>query len=222
MTTEHSRREAVGPHFSLPAMLRARNRSNEAVQRIAHAIRPGLTEGDAAALATDLLREMGMQRLWHPTLVRFGEGTLKKFNEPLEPTRVLGEHDIFFVDIGPVWDAHEGDAGDTFVVGDDPDMRACADAARTLWHDVARRWRAEGLGGGALYAYAAERATAMGWRLNLDIRGHRVSDFPHAIYKAGNLGDFADCPSTGLWILEIQIAHPTKAFGAFFEDMLAA
>ncbi|MFP3748232.1 (Fe-S)-binding protein, partial [Achromobacter sp. SIMBA_011] len=34
------------------------------------------------------------------------------------------------------------------------------------------------------------------------------------------LGDFDACPNAGLWILEIQIAHPTKPFGAFYEDLL--
>ena len=37
--------------------------------------------------------------------------------------------------------------------------------------------------------------------------GHRVRDFPHAIDKAGNLGDFGDfdgAPATGPWILEIR------------------
>ena len=206
----------------MPAMLHARDRSNEAVQRIARAIRPGMEEGQAVTLATEMLREMGMQRLWHPTIVRFGAATLKKFNELSDASRRLGERDIFFVDIGPVWDGHEGDAGDTFVVGDDLEMTACAEAARTLWHDVAARWRAGGLDGRALYAHAAERASELGWRLNLDIKGHRVSDFPHAIYRAGDLGDFAGCPSAGLWILEIQIAHPTREFGAFYEDILVS
>jgi len=27
-------------------------------------------------------------------------------------------------------------------------------------------------------------------------------------------------PSSGLWILEIQIAHPSEPFGAFYEDLL--
>ena len=133
-----------------------------------------------------------------------------------------GRDAVFFVDIGPVWAGHEGDAGETFVVGDDPEMQACAAAARTLWHEVAARWRDDGLAGPALYAHAAERAQAMGWRFNHDIQGHRVSDFPHAIYKAGRLGDFGERPSSGLWILEIQIAHPTRPFGAFFEDLLVA
>ena len=64
------------------------------------------------------------------------------------------------------------------------------------------------------------RAETMGWRLNWEVKGHRVSDFPHAIYKAGALGDFAASPTTGLWILEIQIAHPTRPIGAFYEDLL--
>ena len=44
---------------------------------------------------------------------------------------------------------------------------------------------------------------------------------PHAyIYGAGRLADFVQCPSTGLWILEIQIAHPVLPYGAFYEDIL--
>jgi hypothetical protein len=60
----------------------------------------------------------------------------------------------------------------------------------------------------------------MGWTLNWKVKGHRVSDFPHAIYKAGALGDFEGAPATGLWILEIQIAHPDRPIGAFYEDLL--
>ena len=43
--------------------------------------------------------------------------------------------------------------------------------------------------------------------MNLDIKGHRVSDFPHAIHRGGDLGDFEHYPNAGLWILEIQIAE---------------
>jgi hypothetical protein len=68
---------------------------------------------------------------------------------------------------------------------------------------------------------AAYSIDAMGWRLNLDIKGHRVSDFPHAIHRGGDLGDFENYPNAGLWILEIQIAHPSKPYGAFYEDLLA-
>lgn len=214
------RREAHGDAFSLETMQHARQRSWEAVRAIAAQVRPGTTEAEANAQALATLEALGMDRVWHPAIVRLGESTLRTFKEPIAAERVLGETDIFFVDIGPVWRGHEGDAGDTFVVGDDAEMAACAQAARTLWHEVSQRWREDGLSGMALYAWVAERAAAMGWRLNQDIKGHRVCDFPHAIYRAGDLGDFGLCPATGLWILEIQIAHPTRPFGAFFEDLL--
>jgi Xaa-Pro aminopeptidase len=216
------RTEATGTRFSLGAMRAARTLSQRAVSRIASGMHPGMTHAQAHELAMATLQKLGMERNWHPIVIRFGEDTLKIFRETSDPDRVLGAQDIFFVDIGPVWEGHEGDAGDTFVMGDDPQMHACAEAARVLWQDVAERWRADRLSGQALYAYAAERAEAMGWRLNLDIKGHRVCDFPHAIYQAGKLGDFGLCPATGIWILEIQIAHPTRPFGAFYEDLLMA
>jgi hypothetical protein len=85
---------------------------------------------------------------------------------------------------------------------------------------VAHAWRTQGLSGEALYAFAEQEATAMGWRLNHETKGHRVSDFPHAVFKAGDLGELGELPSSGLWILEIQIAHPTEPYGAFYEDLL--
>ncbi|MHA7684789.1 M24 family metallopeptidase [Cupriavidus sp. PET2-C1] len=221
-STSRLDREAVGAKFSLPAMQYARDKTFEGVQRIAAGIRPGMTEKQACDFARITLEAMGMQRIWHQIIVRFGRNTLKTFKERIDPDHVLGAHDIFFIDLGIVWDDHEGDAGDTFVVGEDPEMHACAEAARVLWREVSARWREDGLGGPALYQYAAQRAEAAGWKLNLEIKGHRVSDFPHAIYRAGDLGDYEPCPKTGLWILEIQIAHPTRPFGAFYEDILIA
>jgi len=202
-------------------MLRARDLTFQAVRRIAAMIEPGVTEGRGGEIAQEVLEAMGMDRLWHRNVVRFGPGTLETFHGDFQPDYVLQADDIFYVDLGAVWDGHEGDAGDTFVVGNDAEMAACAEAARALWTDVAARWRNDGLDGQALYDHARQRAEAMGWRLNWEVKGHRVSDFPHAIYKAGALGEFDRPPATGLWILEIQIAHPTRPIGAFFEDLLA-
>jgi Xaa-Pro aminopeptidase len=213
-------KQAVGSRYVLDSMKLARDKTWEAVTRLAGNVRPGMLESEATAECKQILAELGMDRIWHPVLVRFGENTLKKFNQRSEIDPRLKDNDIFFIDLGVVWDAHEGDAGATFVVGEDMEMKACAEAAKTVFDDVERHWRATGAGGKALYEYAAERADALGWRLNLDIKGHRVSDFPHAIYKAGNLGDFDPCPDAGLWILEIQLAHPTRPFGAFYEDLL--
>jgi Xaa-Pro aminopeptidase len=217
---EAARQQAVGSRYVLDSMKFAREKTFEVVNRLGEIVRPGMLESEATEECKKLLGELGMERIWHPILVRFGENTLKKFNERSDGDPRLNDDDIFFIDLGVVWEGHEGDSGATFVVGNDAEMKACADAAKTVFDDVERHWRTTGAGGKALYDYAGERATELGWRLNLDIKGHRVSDFPHAIYKAGKLGDFDACPDAGLWILEIQLAHPTRPFGSFYEDLL--
>jgi Xaa-Pro aminopeptidase len=213
-------REAVGKHFDPARMLRARELSWAALRGIRERMRPGIGEDEARAEAAEVFRELGMERLWHPVVIRIGENTTRTFREPSKPGVRLGEDDIYFIDLGLVFDGHEGDVGDTFATGADPGKRACAEAARRLFDLVADAWRTRGLSGQALYAFAAEQAEAMGWRLNHAIKGHRVSDFPHAIHKAGDLGALEHAPASGLWILEIQIAHPSEPYGAFYEDLL--
>ncbi|WP_049623592.1 M24 family metallopeptidase [Frateuria defendens] len=214
-------REAVGQRFDPALMRRARERSWAVLHAIRERMRPGIDEAQARAMAAEVFREHGVERLWHPPIVRIGPNTTRTFRQPSEPGVRLGERDIYFIDLGLVFDGHEGDVGDTFAVGEAPERQACAEAARALFDQVAAAWRTQGLSGQALYAYAGERAAALGWRLNHAIKGHRVGDFPHAVHKAGDLGTLASRPSDGLWILEIQIAHPTEAFGAFHEDLLA-
>ncbi|MGC1547524.1 MAG: M24 family metallopeptidase [Rhodanobacter sp.] len=213
-------REAVGTHFDPQRMHHARERSWVALQGIRERMRPGISEDEAKAEATEVFRLLGMERLWHPVIIRIGPNTTKTYRQRSNPDIRLGENDTYFIDLGLVFDGHEGDVGDTFVVGHAPEQQACADAARELFHAVADAWRTQGLSGQSLYTFAEERAEAMGWRLNHEVKGHRVSDFPHSVHKAGDLGELDAAPSSGLWILEIQIAHPTEPFGAFYEDLL--
>jgi len=201
-------------------MHRARELSWAALHGIRQRMRPGISEAEAKIEAAEVFRSLGMERLWHPIVIRIGANTTKTYRERSEPNIRLGENDIYFIDLGLVFEGHEGDVGDTFVMGRAPEHQACADAARELFRIVADTWRRDGISGQALYAFAEQQAETMGWRLNHEIKGHRVSDFPHSIHKAGDLGELDATPSSGLWILEIQIAHPTEPYGAFFEDLL--
>ncbi len=217
--TNHSR-EAVGERFDHALMQHAREKTWAALQGIRERMHPGISEDEAKLEAADVFRKLGFERLWHPVLIRIGANTAKTYRQRSDPNVRLGENDSYFIDLGLVFDGHEGDVGDTFVVGHAPERQACANAARVLFGEVAGAWRTQGLSGQALYAFAGERAQAMGWRLNHAIKGHRVSDFPHSVHKGGDLGELETSPSSGLWVLEIQIAHPTESFGAFYEDLL--
>jgi Xaa-Pro aminopeptidase len=211
--------EAVGVHYDRQRMLDARAASLAAVDAIAGRMTPGMLEDDAQTVVREVLAGMGLARGWHAPYVRFGVNTALTYGQPSAPGTRLGEDDIFFVDIGPVMDRWEGDAGTTFTTGGDPEFNRCAADVRAIWNEVRDAWRA-GATGAALYDLAAERTAARGWVLNLDLAGHRIGDFPHKAIHKGTLAAWGERPAPDLWVLEVQIARADGAFGAFHEDML--
>lgn len=212
--------ERVGPHYDRERMLEARGHTFRAIEAIAARIQPGMTEQQGVELAKSVLKQAGLLRGWHGVYVRFGENTLCTYADKDAPNRVLQENDIFFIDIGPVWKRCEGDGGMTFAVGNDPDMQRAARDVQEIFDLVHAKWRADALTGTALYDYASATARSLGWELNMDISGHRLSDFPHAALHEGTLASASFVPKPELWVLEVQIRHPTRPFGAFFEDLL--
>src|ERR1700722_949611 len=212
--------EATGANFSVAKQLDVRARTHKALRQTAANITPGMAEEDAAAMAREVLGTMDMRKGWHRVIVRFGPNTTKDFMAKSEPGVVLGEQDIFFLDIGPVHGDTEGDAGQTFVFGDDLEHHKAARDVRALWDEVREQWFTAGLTGTALYEYAVKRAEELGWELNLDLSGHRLGDFPHEAHYDGSLADADIRPNPNLWVLEMAIRHPTRRFGAFYEDLL--
>jgi Xaa-Pro aminopeptidase len=212
--------EATGDGFSLQELLYVRARTRRAVHMIADRVKPGMSEDSAKEVARSVLTSLGMRRGWHHIIVRCGPNTTKDFMERSEPGVVLGENDIFFIDIGPIFRNSEGDAGDTFVFGDDPDHHRAKRDVRAIWEDVRQMWFDEGITGQDLYRYAVSATEQRGWKLNLDLSGHRLSDYPHSAHYDGALADVSFRPNPNLWVLEIAIAHPDGGFGAFYEDLL--
>ena len=214
--------EKTGPNYSVEKLLAARRKTTEAVLRIAEKIQPGMLKEDARRVGQETLEQLGSTAGWHKTLVRFGTNTVKNYVDASEPNVRLGNNDIFFVDIGPIWGDTEGDGGGTFVIGDnpDPDMQRCVLDVKRIFQTVRQQWMASQMTGKELYDFAVKAAAEFGWVLNLGLTGHRLSDFPHKAHYAGTLGAISVRPSANLWILEIQIRHPSKPFGGFFEDLL--
>lgn len=212
--------ERVGPSYSIEKMKEASRLSWKALHLIASKIHPGMDEAEATLLAKAEFKALGATAHWHRPLVRFGSGTLKIFNEPSDPRTVLQVDDIFFLDVGPVWDGHEGDVGRSFVIGSDPEKTRVVNASRCIWEETSEEWK-KGVTGVSLYAFAEARAKERGVLLVSEIQGHRLSDFPHAaLVKGAVLGRQEFVPAPGAWVLEIQVRHPTLPFGAFHEDLL--
>jgi len=218
--TDQAAIEGVRADYDRGMMLTVREMTRRAIEEIAAAIRPGMLEERAREITREVLKGAGMTRGWHAPQVRFGRNTLKPFGAPSEPGVVLNDNDIFFLDIGPVWRQIEGDAGATFAVGDDPDMLRIVADVRRVFDDSRLAWLTRGLTGAQLYDFASQRARDLGWELNLDMNGHRLANFPHAAIHDGPLANTVFRPSAGLWVLEIQIRHPTRLISAFYEDLL--
>ncbi|MGO9453225.1 MAG: M24 family metallopeptidase [Candidatus Binataceae bacterium] len=212
--------ERTGDKWSLDALMGARAKTKAAIAAIAENITPGMLEEDARQMAKGVLEAAGSTKGWHKILIRFGPNTIKNFEDPSERGVALGADDLFFIDIGPVWGDTEGDGGETFVTGSDPDMARCKDAVKRIFHLVREKWLTTGMGGAALYEFAQKTTADMGWILNMELTGHRLSEFPHSAYYDGTLAAVSMRPSPNLWVLEVQIKHPTKPIGGFFEDLL--
>jgi methionyl aminopeptidase len=106
------------------------------------------------------------------------------------------------------------------VVGSNPDHHRAKEEVKIIWDMVRDKWFSEGLTGHELYDFAIETTKGFGWRLNLDLSGHRLSDYPHSAHYDGSLADVEFRPNPNLWVLEIAIVDPDRHFGAFYEDLL--
>jgi methionyl aminopeptidase len=212
--------EGTGSTFDLGGFMGVRARTRKAVHLIAQQILPGMPEERAKEIARSTLASLGMRRGWHHIIVRCGSNTTKDFMARSEPGVILQENDIFFVDIGPVYGEFEGDAGDTFVLGDNPLHLKAKKDVREIWEIVRTKWLAEQITGAELYEFAINTTEEFGWKLNMDLSGHRLSEYPHSAHYDGPLAEVGFKPKPNLWVLEIAIAHPDKTFGAFYEDLL--
>lgn len=210
--------EAVGPNFDFDKFKIARDRSVQLVHACAKKIQVGMTEEDGHEILKSELAKHGSEKLWHPSKVRFGINTLKTFREKSEPNVVLKKGDVFFFDIGPVFNGHEGDYGETFVCEEESNI--AADASKIVFKKTSAFWRETKQTGKALYDFASAEANKLGFELNMDMDGHRLGDFPHALHFKGGLPDHEGTPVPGLWILEVHLRDLKNNRGTFFEDLL--
>ncbi len=218
--------ENVDEKFVMAGLLKARKKTLAVMHEIRNALKPGLTEDDARKLALEIFRKEGVTKHWHKPYIRFAKGTALTFHQALQPEYRLQLDDPFYIDLGPIWPdeelglEYEGDVGDTFVLGTHPKAEECAKTARQLFAEGQDYWQKHSCTGKELYAYLKQRTESLGYKFAEDVDGHRVADFPHHKYSRDRLSKLLFCPSSSLWVLEIQIMSPDMSFGAFFEDML--
>jgi hypothetical protein len=218
--------EAVNPTFVKEGILKAQKKSWDVLNDLKSLMKIGITEDEARKLALQLFQDHGVTKHWHRPYIRFGAGTTLTFNDPLRTGAFLKDGDPYYLDLGPVWiDSelgleYEGDVGDTFVFGNNPEAEKCAQTARDLFDQAKQKWKETKLDGKSIYEFLHQEASNRNYQLIEHVKGHRVSDFPHHRYSKSTLGDIDFCPNESLWVLEIQIIEPRLQIGAFYEDLL--
>lgn len=217
----HEVNESVGEKFNPVLLEKARDKTLAVIEEAKNFVKAGMTEVELKEKLIEIQEAAGYERTWHPPQVRFGPNSTLPFGVPGQKDYELQENDIYFLDLGLVFEGHEGDVGRPYTVGDNPEQKRCCEDAKLIWQEVRDHWSETGVTGSELYEFAEQRAQARDWVLSKKkANGHRISDFPHAARIRGTIMDWEKHPETNRWILEIQINHPSGNWGAFYEDLL--
>jgi len=188
-------------------------------------------ERDIYALAESAF---GVERHWHKRIVRAGANTLAIAGDN-PPIRTIGEDDMVFLDLGPVFDTWEADVGRSYAVGGDPAKHALVAALPGQFEAVRAHFLANPeITGAELFDFAIESAERAGWIFGGAIAGHIVSEFAHALIPGPkqrnrigpeNLEPMSEPDPLGrkrYWIVEIHLLAPDRSFGGFYERLLLA
>lgn len=211
--------EKCGEKFNLNHFISAQEKTKNIVLEFSKKIVPGMNEKETHALFDKFLLDSEVEKKWHPTKLRMGPNTTKSFREESQDYTLL-ENDLFFFDIGPVFFEHEGDYGQTFAIGNNPTFHELAQAPEHIFQLTKKAWIEKKLNGIELYQFAEFEAKKLGLKLNTNMYGHRLGDFPHALYSRDKLGEIDFNPAPKLWVLEIHLINEKLDRGAFFEDIL--
>jgi Xaa-Pro aminopeptidase len=196
-------------------------------------IRPGKTESEINESIYDLAAQMyGISRYWHKRIVRAGRNTLAPYDDN-PPDLTVGEDDVVFLDLGPVFEEWEADFGRTFVVGNDPlKLKLCRDieeafaTGKRYFHENAE------ITGAELYAYAQQLAEQAGWEYGGPIAGHLIGVFPHEKIAGDKITLYVHPKNhdrmrkrdasgrARQWIFEIHFVDRAREIGGFYEELL--
>src|SRR5580693_3999608 len=196
-------------------------------------IRTGVKETEINEGVYTLAEQMyGISRYWHKRIVRAGPNTLAPYDEN-PPDLTVGEDDIIFLDLGPVFEDWEADFGRTFVVGSDPlklklrdDVAAAFQAGKKYFREHPDITACE------LYRHAQDLAREYGWEFGGPIAGHLIGHFPHEKIEGDKVSLYVHPDSKLLmrlpdehgrprhWILEIHFVDRARQIGGFFEELL--
>jgi Xaa-Pro aminopeptidase len=196
-------------------------------------IHPGLSESRLNENIYNLAKEMyGITTYWHKRIVRAGSNTLAPYAEN-PPDLTVGEDDILFLDLGPVFEDWEADFGRTFVLGSDPQkLKLRDDVGKAFAEGKQYFHQTPDITASQLFRYVVTLANKSGWEFGGRIAGHLIGQFPHERIAEDKVTLYvhpeSHLPMRSLngkgqerhWILEIHFVDREREIGGFFEELL--
>jgi Xaa-Pro dipeptidase len=217
------------------ALLMAQHKANELFEAVEKQglIRPHVLESQLNQDVYDLAERMfGISTYWHKRIVRAGANTLAPYDEN-PPDLTVGDDDILFLDLGPVFEEWEADFGRTFVVGSDPHkLKLRDDVAKGFMLGKKYFHEHPDITAVELYRHAQKLARDFGWEFGGAIAGHLIGQFPHeripgdkvTLYvHPSNPNRMRDPDAEGRerhWIFEIHFVDRARRIGGFYEELL--
>ena len=217
------------------ALLDAQQKADELFKAVESqgVIRPNALESRINQDIFDLAAQMlGVEAYWHKRIVRAGRNTLAPYDEN-PPDLTVGEDDIVFLDLGPVFEAWEADFGRTFVLGSDPvKLKLRDDIGKAFTKGKEYFQNHQDITAVELYRYSEKLAKDYGWEFGGAIAGHLIGQFPHERIPGDKVTLYVhpDNPNRmrGLdgegrerhWILEIHFVDRARQIGGFYEELL--
>jgi Xaa-Pro dipeptidase len=226
--------EKVGPNRAA-ALLQAQQKADQLFKSVESEgiIRAHVLESRINQDIYDLAGRMfGVSSYWHKRIVRAGRNTLAPYDEN-PPDLTVGEDDILFLDLGPVFEEWEADFGRTFVLGSDPiKLKLRADIARAFADGKKYFNDHPDITSVELFRYAEKLAAQYGWEFGGAIAGHLIGQFPHEKIPGDKISLYVhpenplrmrDLDANGQerhWILEIHFVDRARQIGGFYEELL--
>jgi Xaa-Pro dipeptidase len=217
------------------ALLQAQQKADQLFKQVEsqRIIRPNALESRINQDIYDLAERMfGISTYWHKRIVRSGSNTLAPYDEN-PPDLTVGEDDIVFLDLGPVFEEWEADFGRTFVLGSDPfKLKLRDDIGKAFINGKEYFKQHPEITAAELYRYAQELAKKYGWEYGGPIAGHLLGQFPHERIPGDKVTLYVhpDNPNKMRgqdaqgqerhWILEIHFVDRARKIGGFYEELL--
>ena len=80
--------EKVDPRFIIEGLLKARDKTIEVLKVICSELKEGQSENDAKSMAQNIFADYGVIKHWHRPYIRFGEGSVLTFHDPISENRL--------------------------------------------------------------------------------------------------------------------------------------